>query len=230
MILAEYTNGCRAYSRRLTHVHSPTGSCRVGSAPAAGRAAIRARRIAGGAGPAAWRDEGQRAPLVPRVEGPGPPGAEGHGASRVQVAAARRSLGCHGRGVPDRAGARGNGTAIGQWKTRRWVRLKNARRRHARLVFEDESGLSRQPVVRPRAPTRVADRRTAAAALRTRVEPCRTRPGQSQGPGTRRRVRPGPSCVAGTAPRGLSPTASDCGIPFRFLRPAGVAGGGLLGT
>jgi hypothetical protein len=39
--------------------------------------------------------------------------------------------------------------AIEQWKTRRWAQLKkNARRHHAWLVFEDESGVSQQPVVR----------------------------------------------------------------------------------
>src|SRR6266852_2660703 len=182
----------------LRHGHIPTGFCRVGSAPAAGRAAVRARRIAGGGGPAARRDAGQCAPLVPCVEAPGPAGAEGRGAGRAQTEAQRRGGGRGRRGAPSRPGRAGvphgsvdaaagrgghhathgrpapsrtrladlaaagvvppassparAGAGRGGDRTVEDAALgaakKNARRRHAWLVFEDESGLSQQPVVR----------------------------------------------------------------------------------
>jgi transposase len=76
--------------------------------------------------------------------------------------------------------------AIRQWVRQRWPTVKNARRQRAWLVFEDESGLSTQPVVRrtgaPRGeppvlthPFRYWQRLSVAAALAFRWDGHRSR-------------------------------------------------------
>lgn len=176
----------------------PTGFRRVGRTPVRGRAAVRARRVAGDRGPGVGYHAHDRLPLVSRLEGPGPGGAAsgragrpeapvggaaaGRGGRRVAPRRARPRLPDrpvdvaprrHGDRAPDRrplspgprvvplaaaalvaaaAGAtrprtrRAHDSAVGAAALARGK--KNARRQHAWLVFEDESGLSTQPVVR----------------------------------------------------------------------------------
>src|SRR5213076_3313363 len=168
----------------------PSGFCCVGSAPVRGRASVRARRIAGDRRPHAWRDAGSRPPLVSRLEGRRPSGAQA--AARGAAARAGRSRVAPGprgswvrhgavdiaaRGdahraayaravppgprlvhsaaprvvapAPDAPSARARrGRDRGVEAPPLAAGKKNARRRRAWIVFEDESGVSHRPVVR----------------------------------------------------------------------------------
>jgi len=186
----------------LIHANSepriPSGFCCVGSAPAPGRAAVRAGRIAGRGGAAVGRDDCGRESLVSDLARRGAEGAESGGPGGPQAAAraagvARDRTRAAGRprgawvhdGVVDVAARRGPDQAPHRRRTSSrpclagaaGLRLvaptpgpagartgrgrdraveepalgcpkKNARRQHAWLLFEDESGVSQQPVVR----------------------------------------------------------------------------------
>src|SRR5207302_1892616 len=112
------------YSAMLGHANdswcSP-GFCGAGSAAVPGRAVVWSGRGAGHRGAGVGRQPHDHASVVLRVAGGRPAGAEG--------------------GRPGRPHAASRPPAVAAGK-------KNARRRHAWIVFEDESGVSQHPVVR----------------------------------------------------------------------------------
>src|SRR5881397_2446892 len=176
----------------------PSGFCCVGSASVRSRAVVRARRIASGRRPRAWRDASRRPPLVSCLAGPRPHSFEGsrpcgaQASARGVAARAGRSGPAQGprgswlrdgavdvaarghadraartRAVPPRsrlvhpaapwvvtptshaAGARARRGGDRAVEARALAAgKKNARRRRAWIVFEDESGVSHRPVVR----------------------------------------------------------------------------------
>src|SRR5213079_2883790 len=176
----------------------PSGFCCVGSASVRSRAVVRARRIASGRRPRAWRDASRRPPLVSCLAGPRPHSFEGsrpcgaQASARGVAARAGRSGPAQGprgswlrdgavdvaarghadraartRAVPPRsrlvhpaapwvvtptshaAGARARRGGDRAVEARALAAgKKNARRRRAWIVFQDESGVSQRPPVR----------------------------------------------------------------------------------
>src|SRR5437867_2205442 len=132
----------------------PSGFCCVGSASVRSRAVVRARRIASGRRPRAWRDASRRPPLVSCLAGPRPHSFEGSRPCGAQASA---------RGVAARAGR--SGPAQGPRGS--WLRdgaVDVAARGHADRAARTRAVPPRSRLVHPAAPWVVTPTSHAAGA------------------------------------------------------------------
>ncbi len=143
----------------LKHAHTRTGFGRDGSAPAAGRAAVRAWRIARGGGEDVRRHPGQCPPLVPRVEGARTGGPQRSGPCGTQAA-----IGCGATRDP-RAGAP-------HWPPRARVQHRpvDAAARGRRHQAPDGGATPSRPRLAGTARARVVAAAAHATSARTRRE------------------------------------------------------------